>query len=590
MGQIVSTAARPKRCNINKLSQLGTPAAGEHILVSSDNSMNAAGQGNFDCYIVGDGTTAATALVLHKINKISDEYDVANALGLLSEKTIVYDTSGIAAGGYYDANGNYITNGYAYSSDLIDCANYTKLYYTGMLKWVIGCLFYDANNNIIGTDLIGNNQNQNLTNKEVDIPSDAKKVRVQWYSASKGLSFLEQIIYDIAGTDDEIKAELSELTNEDYRDYIFPTIDGSYVNENGVLTESTLYTTTGWMNVSGLSKVLYSGHVKWAVMYAVLMKDSGGVIHKYINGTTTETTYTEEEIPVPNKDIVEVAFNFLKSGGAQDRYVIEIGSRFVGVNEKANFQTHASEKWLVVGDSLTQINASSTKRYYEYVNERLAYQIVNNASGGVGYARQGTDGNTFANQINNAPSDISLITIFGSGNDMGAGLPVGSASDTGTDSLAGYINATIDAVRAKFPTIPFGIITPTPWVHYEPSDTGTTASKFQAYAAVIVEICARRGVPCLDLYHCSNLYPDSIEFRALAFKRDGIWKKVTDTSTISDEWVLITSENIAEYQALCDDQLAVGDYVENSGGVHPDEVGHAIIAPRFKEFINSLIL
>lgn len=68
MGQIVSSAAKPKRCNIQSLSSLGTPAAGEHILVSSDNSMNAAGQGNFDSYIVGDGTTAATALPLNKIN------------------------------------------------------------------------------------------------------------------------------------------------------------------------------------------------------------------------------------------------------------------------------------------------------------------------------------------------------------------------------------------------------------------------------------------------------------------------------------------------------------------------------------------
>ena len=65
MGQIVSSAAKPKRCNANQLSQVPTPAAGEHILVSSDNSMNAAGQGNFDCYIVGDGQTAATDLPLH---------------------------------------------------------------------------------------------------------------------------------------------------------------------------------------------------------------------------------------------------------------------------------------------------------------------------------------------------------------------------------------------------------------------------------------------------------------------------------------------------------------------------------------------
>lgn len=68
MGQIVGGAAKPKRCNKNQLSQVPTPAAGEHILVSSDNSMNAAGQGNFDAYVVGDGTTAATALELNPIN------------------------------------------------------------------------------------------------------------------------------------------------------------------------------------------------------------------------------------------------------------------------------------------------------------------------------------------------------------------------------------------------------------------------------------------------------------------------------------------------------------------------------------------
>ena len=70
MGQIVGGAAKPKRCNLNKLSQLGTPAAGEYILVSSDNSMTAAGQGNFDCFIVGDGAKAASALTLQKIDVV----------------------------------------------------------------------------------------------------------------------------------------------------------------------------------------------------------------------------------------------------------------------------------------------------------------------------------------------------------------------------------------------------------------------------------------------------------------------------------------------------------------------------------------
>lgn len=89
MGQIIGGAAKPKRCNINQLSQLGTPAAGEHILVSSDNSMNAAGQGYFDSYIIGDGSTAATSLELRKykaeeldeqINGTSVSYDASYAV------------------------------------------------------------------------------------------------------------------------------------------------------------------------------------------------------------------------------------------------------------------------------------------------------------------------------------------------------------------------------------------------------------------------------------------------------------------------------------------------------------------------------
>lgn len=68
MGQIVGTKAKPKRANLNALSQVGIPALGEYVLVSSDNSMSADGQGNFDCYIKGNGSDAATALLLQRIN------------------------------------------------------------------------------------------------------------------------------------------------------------------------------------------------------------------------------------------------------------------------------------------------------------------------------------------------------------------------------------------------------------------------------------------------------------------------------------------------------------------------------------------
>ena len=98
MGQIISSAAKPKRCNISQLSQLGTPAAGEHILVSSDNSMNANGQGNFDAYVVGDGTTAATELELKQIEDVLDEMT-------LHQSTNLFDISQSTSGAYYWNNG-----------------------------------------------------------------------------------------------------------------------------------------------------------------------------------------------------------------------------------------------------------------------------------------------------------------------------------------------------------------------------------------------------------------------------------------------------------------------------------------------------
>lgn len=69
MGQIIGGAAKPKRCNLHNLSSFNTPAAGEFIIISSDNSMNEAGQGRFDCYVVGDGSTAASSLLLQTIEK-----------------------------------------------------------------------------------------------------------------------------------------------------------------------------------------------------------------------------------------------------------------------------------------------------------------------------------------------------------------------------------------------------------------------------------------------------------------------------------------------------------------------------------------
>lgn len=68
------------------------------------------------------------------------------------------------------------------------------------------------------------------------------------------------------------------------------------------------------------------------------------------------------------------------------------------------------------------------------------------------------------------------------------------------------------------------------------------------FEALSHTICKIRSIPFLDLYHRSNLRPWTVEGRAACYSKD------------------------------------------DRNGVHPDETGHKIIAPRFKSLIESLLI
>lgn len=200
------------------------------------------------------------------------------------------------------------------------------------------------------------------------------------------------------------------------------------------------------------------------------------------------------------------------------------------------------KKWTCIGDSLTEYNTRTSMHYFDFIRADTGISFVNMGISGTGYAKG--DSNNFVNRIANVPTDSDVVTIFGSGNDGSAGLPLGTATDSGTTTLGGCINTTIDNLYTIMPIVQLGIVTPTPWVGNMPSDNGW----MESYANLIVEICKRRSIPCLDLYHCSNLNPNDATVRSLAYDKD------------------------------------------EGNGVHPSELGHKIIAPRFKAFLESLII
>ena len=203
----------------------------------------------------------------------------------------------------------------------------------------------------------------------------------------------------------------------------------------------------------------------------------------------------------------------------------------------------SGKKWVVVGDSHTEHNIRATKNYHDYVAEKTGITVVNLGKSGAGYKRLEESNKAFYQLVASIPEDADVVTIYGSGNDLSQ--PLGEVTDTGTDTLCGCINTTIDNYNELFPGTPLGIVTPCPWSNANPaSETCAMA----LYSAAIVEICKRRGIPCLDLYHCSNLRPWEAKFRELFYTRD------------------------------------------NGGGCHPDENGHAILAPKFAAFLEYLIM
>ena len=245
----------------------------------------------------------------------------------------------------------------------------------------------------------------------------------------------------------------------------------------------------------------------------------------------------DEAVIVPeNATLLRIAYNSNRKMGSVKRFA---------PSEEVVLRKWYGKKWCVIGDSLTEYNHRTTKNYHDYVREATGITVVNLGASGTGYAKGADDNRAFLNKVANVPVDSDVVTIFGSGNDMSAELELGTPTDTGTETLCGCINTTIDNLIAIMPAVSLGIVSPTPWVGSSPANADSGMAK---YCAAMKTICENRSIPFLDLYHCSNLRPWTEEGRAACYTKD------------------------------------------DGNGVHPDETGHALIAPRFKAFLETLIL
>lgn len=331
-----------------------------------------------------------------------------------------------------------------------------------------------------------------------------------------------------------------------------PTIEytNKYINAgDGVIDTYSGSKVSELIDCSEWGALQFSGKSYYVLACISFYDTDGACVQTYpANGDAEVITYTNQKIAIPsNAKYVRFGDNRDVIGGS---FAVNLASSIV---TKDASLVWSGKKWCAFGDSLTEVNDKTTKHYHDYIAELTGITVVNMGKSGTGYKRTEDEGFAFYQRIPNVPTDCDVVTIFGSGNDMSVPRAqgqtfvqiLGDASDTGTDTICGCINTTIDNLYAIMPTVHLGIITPTPWKEQLPSDT--TCPMYRL-SNKIVEICKLRGIPCLDLYRCSNLRPWDATFRSLAYSHDG------------------------------------------DSGVHPDETGHKLIAGMIKEFVASLFI
>ena len=182
-------------------------------------------------------------------------------------------------------------------------------------------------------------------------------------------------------------------------------------------------------------------------------------------------------------------------------------------------------KWVSFGDSIVEFNATAETNWVKLMAAGTNAVNTNLASSGSGFYRysalDGYQTLNYISKIPSVPSDVEFITVAGSFNDIFSSpwprLPVGTASDSGTSSIAGYMNAFFDALLAQFPTVPIAVVMTNPWDTCKP---GVQLS--DDYVTVLGEICKKNGIPFYpDCYYGCNLKPWIAANKTEFFTRPG---------------------------------------------------------------------
>lgn len=168
------------------------------------------------------------------------------------------------------------------------------------------------------------------------------------------------------------------------------------------------------------------------------------------------------------------------------------------------------KKWCAFGDSLTDPTINASIKYHAIIAEKTGISVTVLGKGGTGYYKTKDDGTAYYQRMANCPTNVDVITIFGSVNDWNpitnGGLTIGDPSDAmSAGTYSGYVNECIDVAISKAPYAQIALVTPMDY-HGLPDKT------LESIANALLAVAKYRKIKCLDLYHTSGFRVNDATF------------------------------------------------------------------------------
>lgn len=208
------------------------------------------------------------------------------------------------------------------------------------------------------------------------------------------------------------------------------------------------------------------------------------------------------------------------------------------------------KKWVVIGDSITEVNFRTNKNYHAYVSDNVGGMTVYN------YGQSGSGYYGRFNVASTVTQDPDYVTVFFGTNDWqnsdaGNTKLLGMFGDTNNTTIAGCVYLCLSQLVSKFYNKRIAVFTPLPRSDNYGSNAVANARGFtlEQLAKVIKQTADHLSIPCLDLYHESNL----------------------------PVWVYAGNQF-----------YFTPPTGGSADGLHPNDAGHQIIARKVQKFLESI--